>query len=356
MPVETIVEVEKEVPVYVDREVEVIKEVPVEVVKEVEVPVETIIEVEKEVPVEVIKEILVEKEVPVETIVEVEKEIEIIVEKEVPVEVEVIREILVEKEIPVEVEKEVIKYITETPSNENTTSASSDEPTSEDSSVNDQVVSETVVPETKVEEATPVATPAVATTEVAPEKPATGAAQANAKSTNAVKGVSRKPLTVKVSAPAEAPVEPVVTSVETDEAGRFNFLPLLWILLGLFASLLVFLFFFQKKYVVAKNVVTEDGRVEKVQLERFFSIEKACEYLRDLQYEGEEEYVSLNILNNSRKETNYKLEDGTVINENIIYVVSADKETSAVIFADDHEYDAVCRILGFVQDEVKATA
>ena len=79
------VEVEKEVPVEVEKIVE--KEVPVEVVKEVPVEVEKV--VEKEVPVEVVKEVEVEVEKVVEKEIEVVKEVEVekVVEKIVEVEV-----------------------------------------------------------------------------------------------------------------------------------------------------------------------------------------------------------------------------------------------------------------------------
>ena len=359
-PAEEIPVVEEETPTEAEPQIVYVeKEVPVEVIVEKEVPVE----------VEKIVEKIVEKEIPVDKIVEIEKEVEKIVEVEVPTEkiVEVPIEVIVEKEVPVEtivevekiVEKIVEKEIpVETAQRIEETVDKIIEDFSNEDSNNDSEVTPAA------ESTTNVVTP-VATTEVTPDVPVVSETKTYAAAnTLSTKSSNKKVAKTSIKKAVDSDVvevkyveEPVVTAtVETDEAGRFNFLPLLWILFGLYLSLLVFLFFYGKKYVVSKNIVKDDGTVEKVQLERFFTIKKACEYLRDIQYSGEEEYVSLNILNNARKETNYQLEDGTVINENIIYVVSADKETSAVIYADDHEYETVCRILGFVQDEVEATA
>ncbi len=128
---ETIIEVEKEVPVVETVLVEVEKEVPV--VETVLVEVEKEVLVEREVEVAVVqtvlveREVIVEKEVPVEVVVEKEVMVERVVEKEVPVEVVVEKEVIVEREVTVLVETEGV--VAQTPTVESTATPSSAQPT-----------------------------------------------------------------------------------------------------------------------------------------------------------------------------------------------------------------------------------
>ena len=139
---------------------------------------------------------------------------------------------------------------------------------------------------------------------------------------------------------------------ENDEAGA-SILALLFALLVALGALIFFLL--GRKYQVIKKTVDEDGEVSEEILKKFFTIEKACEYVRDFEWDAEDrDYDSLRIENKSYDEE-YEDENGnTQYNGQYVYVVSEDHAQEAIINASDNEVDAIGRILGFVQEEVLA--
>jgi len=150
----------------------------------------------------------------------------------------------------------------------------------------------------------------------------------------------------------EVEVEEVEVEEENDEAGA-SILALLFALLVALGALIFFLL--GRKYQVIKKTVDEDGEVSEEILKKFFTIEKACEYVRDFEWDAEDrDYDSLRIENKSYDEE-YEDENGnTQYNGQYVYVVSEDHAQEAIINASDNEVDAIGRILGFVQEEVLA--
>lgn len=109
-----------------------------------------------------------------------------------------------------------------------------------------------------------------------------------------------------------------------------------------------------RKYVVVRRY-EKDGKMLTEEVMRFFSIDRACEYLRDYQWCTEDEvYTALNILNISRNDVEDNAETG--VNNQLVYVVSADKEVQQIIYANEFEIDAIGRILGYVQENVAELA
>ena len=141
--------------------------------------------------------------------------------------------------------------------------------------------------------------------------------------------------------------EYAVESETTDNAGvTFVFgVLLLLALLGL----ILFLLMGKRNYVVVRRY-TENGNCDVEELKKFFNIEKACEFVRDYQWNTtDESYDALNILNTSRDEE-AEDEDGNVENQQLVYIVSEDHEQETIYFANDDERDAIGRILGFVEE------
>lgn len=141
--------------------------------------------------------------------------------------------------------------------------------------------------------------------------------------------------------------EYAVESETTDNAGVAFVLGSLLLLALL--GLILFLLMGKRNYVVVRRY-TEKGKCEVEELKKFFNIEKACEFVRDYQWDTtDESYDALNILNTSRDEE-AEDEDGNVENQQLVYIVSEDHEQETIYFANDDERDAVGRILGFVEE------
>lgn len=226
-------------------------------------------------------------------------------------------------------------------SDNDNTSSNDEQPVVDNTPASTPVEQTVVTPATVVEE-----TPVVATATTV----ATKATVAKAAAPKAVLGVDRV-----VSVPEDQDieeVEEVVVEEENDEAGA-SILALLFALLVALGALIFFLL--GRKYQVIKKTVDEDGEVSEEILKKFFSIEKACEYVRDFEWDAEDrDYDSLRIENKSYDEE-YEDENGnTQYNGQYVYVVSEDHAQEAIINASDNEVDAIGRILGFVQEEVLA--
>ncbi len=141
--------------------------------------------------------------------------------------------------------------------------------------------------------------------------------------------------------------EYAVESETTDNAGVTFVLGSLLLLALL--GLILFLLMGKRNYVVVRRY-TENGNCEVEELKKFFNIEKACEFVRDYQWDTtDESYDALNILNTSRDEE-AEDEDGNVENQQLVYIVSEDHEQETIYFANDDERDAIGRILGFVEE------
>ena len=121
------------------------------------------------------------------------------------------------------------------------------------------------------------------------------------------------------------------------------------LLMAVLGTILFLLGMTKKTYdVVVRN--TENGKEVVDSLRKFKTIEKACEFVRDYQWNSEEDHNAINILNLTRDEE-VEDENGNILNDQIVYVVSGDKQVQAIINANDDEREAIGRILGYTEDD-----
>ncbi|WP_026653603.1 hypothetical protein [Butyrivibrio proteoclasticus] len=220
-----------------------------------------------------------------------------------------------------------------------------------DNGTHDVVTEETPAPATveTVVENTVVA-------EAAVETPAISASKRAVRSTNKVAAVVEDDAVEVLGVNRADEIDEVV---EEEVSVEFSYRNL--ILFMIFALLLTALAYYllgKRNYVVVRRSVEGDEEAEELvveELKKFFSIKKACEYVRDYQWDGEDDtYAALNILNTSRDEE-VEEEDGTISNAQLVYVVSADRKQEIIgAYANDNEVDTIGRILGFVEEAVLA--
>ncbi|AOZ97813.1 hypothetical protein [Butyrivibrio hungatei] len=213
---------------------------------------------------------------------------------------------------------------------------------SDDNGTHETVVEETPVP--AVVET--VVNTAVVETEV--ETPAISASKRAVRTTNKVKTAVEDDVVAVLGANR---FEEVVGEAVSDE---FPYIGLILFMgFAILLTALAYILLGKRNYVVVRRY-TENGKCEVEELKKFFNIEKACEYVRDYQWDTTDDtYDALNILNTSRDEA-AEDEDGNVENQQLVYIVSEDHEQETIYFANDDERDAIGRILRFVEGSVLA--
>ncbi len=141
---------------------------------------------------------------------------------------------------------------------------------------------------------------------------------------------------------------------EISEEGRSIEYVLLCFLALLVCELFIIFASAKREYQVVKTVINENGEQKMTVLKKFFSVKKACEFVRDFMWEKKDDnYDALSIVNKNREE---RLEDknGNNVDVSLIYKVSKDKAIEEICYATDVEVDSIGRILGFIQQEVLA--
>lgn len=194
---------------------------------------------------------------------------------------------------------------------------------------------------TPVSTETPVETPVVAQ--------ATKRVVRAAAPTTSVLGVTRAAKAV----PEDVEVE-VEEVVEEEPEGVYTtpwelVLALLLALIALI-GIALYLLGLGRKYEVVLRETDENGEQTTESLKKFFSCDKAAEYIRDYLYDNQDSDYVLNLYNNSR-DGEEELEDGSKIQKDFVYYVSKDRSAEMILWADDDEVDAIERILGFVSVE-----
>ena len=178
--------------------------------------------------------------------------------------------------------------------------------------------------------------------------------------------VATKKATVKTVAPVETEVlgvNRVIKTVpeDTDDIADVDsgkdvgyrlpawMLPFLFAILAAFIGFAIYMLLASRRYAV--EIITpdyEDGAIsEKTETKKFFSVEKACEFIRDYLHDETDSLYTLNLINLFREE-----EDEEVTEKNLVYYVNQNRTEEHINYASDSEVDAIERILNFVEDTV----
>ena len=113
------------------------------------------------------------------------------------------------------------------------------------------------------------------------------------------------------------------------------------ILLAFAAAGALLLFYFKKNKKYSLVVRLSNGDIKEIKA--FSNLEDACNAL--LRHVYDEDEVALNILVPSR--TEMEEEDGTIVDNSLLYFVSRDLHQEGIWYADDDECDVIADVIGY---------